>query len=121
MGRRDHCQTRLGSCFTGDLTNDERLVLPAEVLVLPVESVPSTLLADASWSPGDCAVIRPALDTPASVVSEGAAALLQEFRVSQTVPDALRRLARAYDLEPEAIAEDALSLIQQLVEEGLLI
>jgi hypothetical protein len=91
------------------------------VLVVPVDRVPSTVLAGASCSPGDCAVIRPSLDTPASVVSEGAAALLDEFRVPQTVPHALRRLARAYDLEPEAIADDALPLIQQLVDEGLLI
>lgn len=89
--------------------------------MVPVERVPSTVLAGASYSPGDCAVIRPSLDTPASVVSQGAAALLDEFRVPQTVRDALRRLARAYDLEPEAIADDALPLIQQLVDEGLLI
>src|SRR5438874_443609 len=99
----------------------EPFVLPAELLLIPLEHLPNNLRGEIEYNPGDCALVVPDANTPSSIVNADTAELLQQFRVPQAVDDAVSRFCHDQGVDPEAMREEALPLLQELVDAGLLV
>jgi hypothetical protein len=97
------------------------LVLPADVLLVPVADLSAAARLQLNCQDGDVAITRPRLRTPSRLVSAGAAELLREFATPATVAEAVIRCSRARGADPEATLEGAYPLLARLVREGFLV
>ena len=97
------------------------LVLPADVLLVPVAELSQAARLQLNCHDGDVAITRPRLRTPSRLVSAGAAELLREFATPSTVVEAVIRRSRACGDDPEATLEGAYPLLARLVREGFLV
>ena len=97
------------------------LVLPADVLLVPVADLSAAARLQLNCQDGDVAITRPRLRTPSRLVSAGAAQLLREFATPATVPEAVIRCSRARGADPEATLEGAYPLLARMVREGFLV
>ena len=97
------------------------LVLPADVLLVPVADLSQAARLQLKCEDGDVAITRPRLRTPSRLVSAGAAELLREFAIPSTVVEAVIRRSRACGADPEATLEGAYPLLARLVREGFLV
>ena len=97
------------------------LVLPADVLLVPVADLSQAARLQLNCQDGDVAITRPRLRTPSRLVSAGAAELLREFATPSTVVEAVIRRSRACGDDPEATLEGAYPLLARLVREGFLV
>jgi len=97
------------------------LVLPADVLLVPVADLSQAARLQLPCQDGDVAITRPRLRTPSRLVSAGAAELLREFATPSTVVEAVIRRSRACGDDPEATLEGAYPLLARLVREGFLV
>lgn len=97
------------------------LVLPEDVLLLPVADLPEETRRQLSWEEGDYAVTRPRSRTPSRIVDAGAADLLQIFREPVTIVEAVIRFSRERSLDPEATLEEAYPLLERLLGSGFLV
>jgi serine/threonine protein kinase len=97
------------------------LVLPADVLLVPVAELSERVRRQLSWQAGDVAITRPRLRTPSRLIGAGAAELLREFASPSTVVQAVIRHSRATGADPDATLEDAYPLLSRLVREGFLV
>jgi hypothetical protein len=97
------------------------LVLPADVLLVPVADLSEGARRQLSWQAGDVAITRPRLRTPSRLIGAGAAGLLREFASPSTVVQAVIRHSRASGADPDATLEDAYPLLSRLVREGFLV
>jgi len=97
------------------------LVLPADVLLVPVADLSQAARLQLHCQDGDVAITRPRLRTPSRLVSAGAAELLREFAIPSTVVEAVIRRSRACGDDPEATLEGAYPLLARLVREGFLV
>lgn len=97
------------------------LVLPADVLLVPVADLSQAARLQLSCQDGDVAITRPRLRTPSRLVSAGAAELLREFATPSTVVEAVIRRSRTCGDDPEATLEGAYPLLARLVREGFLV
>jgi len=97
------------------------LVLPADLLLVPVAELSQAARLQLDCQDGDVAITRPLLRTPSRLVSAGAAGLLREFASPSTVAEAVIRRSRACGDDPEATLEGAYPLLARLVREGFLV
>lgn len=97
------------------------LVLPADVLLVPVADLSQAARLQLHCQDGDVAITRPRLRTPSRLVSAGAAELLREFASPSTVVEAVIRRSRVCGDDPEATLEGAYPLLARLVREGFLV
>jgi hypothetical protein len=97
------------------------LVLPADVLLVPVAELSPGARRQLTWQDGDVAITRPRLRTPSRLVGAGAAELLREFASPATVVEAVIRHSRASGADPDATLEAAYPLLARLVREGFLV
>jgi serine/threonine protein kinase len=97
------------------------LVLPADVLLVPVAELAAGTRQQLTWRDGDVAVTRPRLRTPSRLVDARAAELLREFAAPSTVAEAVIRHSRERGADPEATLEAAYPLLARLVREGFLV
>jgi len=97
------------------------LVLPADLLLVPVAELSQAARLQLNCQEGDVAITRPRLRTPSRLVSAGAADLLREFASPSTVAEAVIRRSRACGDDPEATLEGAYPLLARLVREGFLV
>jgi serine/threonine-protein kinase len=97
------------------------LILPADVLLVPVADLSQVARLQLNCQDGDVAITRPRLRTPSRLVSAGAAELLREFATPSTVVEAVIRRSRACGDDPEATLEGAYPLLARLVREGFLV
>jgi hypothetical protein len=97
------------------------LVLPADVLLVPVADLSQAARLQLNCQDGDVAITRPRLRTPSRLVSAGAADLLREFATPSTVVEAVIRRSRACGDDPEATLEGAYPLLARLLREGFLV
>ncbi len=97
------------------------LVLPPDVLLVPVADLPAEVREKLRGDEGDVALTRPRARTPSRIVDAGAAALLGEFVRPATVVEAVIRFARAHGADPEATLEDAYPLLERLLAAGFLV
>ena len=96
-------------------------VLPADVVVQPVEELPPELRTQVGGGPGDYAVTRPRTRTMSSIVDAKTAALLETFRTPSTIVDAVIAFSAAEGLDPRETLDDAFAVLGGFVNEGLLV
>ena len=97
------------------------LVLPADVLVVPVAELPTTVLAQLDYDTGDYAVTRPQSRTPSRIVDDQSAILLKEFRTPSTIVDAVIRYSRVAEANPETVLLEAFPMLQKFIEARMLV
>jgi predicted Ser/Thr protein kinase len=97
------------------------LVLPEDVLLLPVAELPEETRRQLTWEEGDYAVTRPRSRTPSRIVDAGAADLLRTFREPVTIVEAVIRFSRERSLDPETTLEEAYPLLERLLTAGFLV
>jgi eukaryotic-like serine/threonine-protein kinase len=101
--------------------DDVRLILPPDVRITPIADLPVAVAAGISHEPGDLCVTRPRNRRPSSVVGPDAAMLLRVFRSPTTVTDAVMAYSATMKVDPRTVIEDALAVIRDLVEDGILV
>jgi hypothetical protein len=99
----------------------EPLVLPADVLLVPVAELPAATRRQLTWQEGDYAVTRPRSRTPSRIVDAPGAALLRQFEQPRTVAAAVISYSRERGENPEATLLDAYPLLDGLVRAGFLV
>ncbi|MBI4538717.1 MAG: protein kinase [Gemmatimonadetes bacterium] len=99
----------------------DRLVLPADVVLVPVTELPASVRARVGGEDGDYAVTRPLARTPSRIVDSEGAGLLQEFQTPQTIVEAVLRYSRARARDAERTLEDAYPLLLAFINAGLLV
>ncbi|HEX3131361.1 MAG TPA: phosphotransferase, partial [Thermoanaerobaculia bacterium] len=97
------------------------LVLPEDVLLVPVADLPEETRRQLTWEEGDYAVTRPRSRTPSRIVDAGAADLLRLFREPLTIVEAVIRFSRERSLDPETTLEEAYPLLERLLTSGFLV
>ncbi|HVG07950.1 MAG TPA: lanthionine synthetase LanC family protein [Thermoanaerobaculia bacterium] len=97
------------------------LVLPSDVMLLPVADLPEEVRRQLTWEEGDYAVTRPKSRTPSRIVDAGAADLLGQFREPVTIVEAVIRFSRERSLDPETTLEEAYPLLERLLASGFLV
>jgi hypothetical protein len=98
-----------------------RLVLPVEVELTSVESLPVSTRALFPHSATDFVLTRSHAREPSRVVDAPTAALLAHFRTPHTVADAVVAYSRTVGSDPESVLKDAWPLITRLVDDELLV
>jgi eukaryotic-like serine/threonine-protein kinase len=96
-------------------------VLPADVVIAPLAQLAAELREQIRHEDGDCAVTRPRLRTPSSVVDARTASLLESFRSPTTIVDAVIAFGAAEGVDPRELLDDAFSVLGGFVEEGVLV
>jgi serine/threonine protein kinase len=97
------------------------LVLPPDVVLVPVAELPEEVRQKLRGDAGDFALTRPLARTPSRLVDADAAALLGEFARPATVVEAVIRFARARGADPETTLEEAYPLLERLLAAGFLV
>jgi serine/threonine-protein kinase len=97
------------------------LVLPADVIVVPVQELHPQVRDQFECEDGDFAITRPRARTPSRIVDAQAAELLQEFRTPRTIVEAVIRFSQARQTDPEQTLVDAYPLLQGLVRAEMLV
>lgn len=97
------------------------LVLPPDVLLVPVADLSEDVRRQLTWEEGDYAVTRPRSRTPSRIVDAGAAELLGLFRSPVTIVEAVIRFSRERELDPETTLEEAYPLFERLLASGFLV
>ncbi|MDW5595747.1 lanthionine synthetase LanC family protein [Conexibacter stalactiti] len=98
-----------------------RFVLPADVVIEPVATLPQELREQVDHADGDCAVTRPRSRSNSSIVDARTAALLERFRAPETIVGAVIAYSRATGVDPRATLDDAFAVLSGFVNEGLLV
>lgn len=98
-----------------------RLVLPPEIDLTSVESLPAATRAQFAHAPTDFVLTRAHAREPSRVVDAPTAALLSHFRTPRTIADAVVEYSRTAGADPESVLADAWPLITRLVDDQLLV
>ncbi|MGH7248250.1 MAG: protein kinase domain-containing protein, partial [Pseudomonadota bacterium] len=99
----------------------DSLVLPADMLVIPVKELSEEVRRQVKTGDGDYAITRPHSRTPSRIVDADAAELIREFRKPSTVVQAVLRFSKARNANPEQTLEEAFPMIERLVHARLLV
>src|SRR5215216_2065603 len=99
----------------------DAFILPADVLVVPVSELPSTVLEQLEYDEGDYAVTRPQSRTPSRIVDNQSAILLQEFRNPSTIVDAIIRYSRTAEADPDEMLVEAYPMLQTFIDSRTLV
>ncbi len=97
------------------------LLLPSDVVLVPVAELSAEVRRQLSCDEGDFAITRPRIRTPSRIVDAGAAELLREFAGPSTIVEAVIRFARARGADPQATLDDAFPLLERLLAAGFLV
>lgn len=99
----------------------DSLLLPPDVLLVPVAELSEELRGQLRCEEGDYAVTRPRSRKPSRVVDAQSAALIGEFKSPRTIVEAVLRYSLAREVDPEETLEQAYPLLQGLVGSGFLV
>ena len=97
------------------------LLLPKDVILVPVADLPEELRRQLDSEEGDWAITRPRSRTPSRIVDAQSAELLGEFKEPRTIIDAVIRYSRARAADPQETLEQAYPLLQRLMGSGFLV
>ncbi|HEV2854964.1 MAG TPA: lanthionine synthetase LanC family protein [Thermoanaerobaculia bacterium] len=97
------------------------LVLPEDVVLVPVAELPEDVRRRLNCEEGDFALTRPRLRVPSRIVDPDSARLLAEFRSPTTVAEAVIRYSREKGSDPEATLTEAYPLLDRLFGAGFLV
>lgn len=99
----------------------DTLLLPPDVVLLPVAALPPAVRDTLECEEGDVALSRPRVRTPPKIVDAETAELLGEFRTATRITDAVIRYSRRRAQDPEAVLEEAYPLLARLAGARLLV
>lgn len=97
------------------------LVLPEDVVLVPVAELPEEVRGRLGCEEGDFAITRPRLRVPSRILDPDSARLLGEFRSPTTVAEAVIRFSRERGSDPEAVLTEAYPLLDRLFGSGFLV
>ncbi len=97
------------------------LVLPEDVVLVPVTELPEDVRGKLGCEEGDYAITRPRLRVPSRILDADSARLLAEFRSPITVAEAVIRYSRERGTDPEATLTEAYPLLDRLFGAGFLV
>lgn len=99
----------------------EPMMLPVDLLLMPIAELPEHVRQQLQADAGDYALTRPNSRTPSRVVDAAAADLLKEFRTPVTIVEAVIRYSRERKVDPEQILEEAFPMLEKLAGSRLLV
>jgi eukaryotic-like serine/threonine-protein kinase len=99
----------------------DALVLPADVLLLPVKDLPKSVRQQVDAEENDYALTRPRSRTPSRIVDQNAAELLRHFRQPITIVQAVIHYSREKQTDPEQTLEEAYPLLERLAQSRWLV
>jgi serine/threonine protein kinase len=97
------------------------LVLPADVLLVPVKDLPESVRQQVVAEEGDYALTRPHSRSPSRIVDAQAIELLKEFRKPVTIVQAVIRYSREKKTDPQQALEEAFPMLERLAHARLLV
>lgn len=97
------------------------LLLPPDVILVPVSELPEELRRQLESEEGDWAITRPRSRTPSRLVDSQSAELLREFKEPRTIVEAVIRYSRSREIDPGETLEQAYPLLQRLLGSGFLV
>jgi serine/threonine-protein kinase len=103
------------------MTIADPIVLPADVVLVPVEDLPPETLGQIEHAPGDFAVTRPRTRSTSSIVVGSTAGLLERFRAPKTIVEAIVEYAHAEALDPNETLEHAFPMLARFLNSGMLV
>ena len=106
--------------MAGDMLR-QVFVLPEDALVVPVVDLPEAVRNRLGEVGEDFALTRPNAREPSKLIDQAGADLIENFRQSRTIVQAVIAYARREKLDPEATLEEALPLLRQLIATGMLV
>ena len=97
------------------------LLLPPDVILVPVADLPEELRRQLDSEEGDWAITRPRSRTPSRLVDADSAELLALFKEPRTIVEAVIRYSRSREMDPGETLEQAYPLLQRLLGSGFLV
>lgn len=97
------------------------LVLPVDLVFVPVAELPEDIRCHLEYDEGDVAVTRLRSRVPSKVINMNTASLLQQFRSEKTIVEAILRFSIESQADPQETLRSAFPFIQQFVNEQLLL
>src|SRR6185436_7784472 len=97
------------------------LVLPRDVILVPVAKLPAETRARFPHAEGDWAITHPRSRTPSRILDALSGALVEEFRTPKTIAEAVIHFSREHEADPESTLEEAYPLLQRLLDSGFLV
>jgi serine/threonine-protein kinase len=97
------------------------LILPPDVILLPVSQLSEQVRRQFSSEEGDYAITRLHSRTPSKIIDSQAAELLDGFRTGATIVEVIRQYAEAHQSDPKIVLESAFPLIQFLINTQILL
>lgn len=99
----------------------EPFVLPADVTVIAVSSLPPELSERLDCTPDSYAVTRHGSRTASSVIDGSTARLLERFRIPTTIVDAVLAFSRAEERDPRTTLEESFPVLGAMITDGVLV
>jgi serine/threonine protein kinase len=97
------------------------LVLPADVLLVPVRDLPESVRQQVVAEEGDYALTRPNSRSPSRIVDAQSVELLKEFQKPVTIVQAIIRYSREKKTDPKQALEEAFPMLERLAHARLLV
>lgn len=99
----------------------DRLILAADVQITPADTLSSRLQRRLGARPGDAAITRLRGRAPAKLIDQHSAILLESFRESRTVANAVQHCALQLKLDPAALLKEAFPLLRDCYNSRFLV
>lgn len=97
------------------------LILPEDVELIPVKELPADVRAKVECSDDSFVLSRPRSRTQSTIVDPEGAALLQEFRNSLTINDAVTRYSKFNKKDPKKVMELAAPMLKNFIDWNILV
>lgn len=97
------------------------IVIPADVMLIPVADLPEDIRRRLQPGKGDWAITRLRARTTSRILDADSAALVEEFRSPRTISEAVIRFSRARGLDAEQILVEAYPILDRLLGTGFLV
>lgn len=99
---------------------ESKYVLPADVVLSPVEALPATMRRLLETQPKDYALTRRYARGGTKILSQATAILLEEFRAPNTLLDAIMAFSKQIGQDPVAVLDSAGQIVLDMVDQDCL-
>ena len=99
----------------------EPLVLPEDLLVIPVSELSEDIRRKLGDGGEEFALTRPSARQPSKLIDASAAGLIERFRKPITIVQAVISYSREHNADPERILEESLPLLRQMIGAEMLV
>lgn len=97
------------------------LVLPGDVMLMPVADLPAYLCELLEYEDGDYVLTRPRSRATSRIIDAQTAELLRLFQTPTLIVQAVIHFSKAHRLDPEQVLVDAFPILQSLMDASLLV